>query len=300
MPKLSIITPTMNEHAAPKTIRELVRSFGKSAEIIVVDKSSEANRKKLLNIGAKVIVQRSTGYENALMDGFRAAKGNIISTIDPDGTYSVEDFKHVVNTVKSGQADFVSGNRFGKLHKGAMTTSIAIGNKFLTGLFRFLYKKDIHDGLSGSFAMTRKAFESIRDEETYRAGTLFFEIELARRGFNMVDIPINYHPRVDSVSKISKAKPIYGMNIARHTIRFARDYNPLLMFGSIGVGLILIGLIIGAFVLTNYFYTGSLIEIGRALVSFMLIVLGFLSILGGLILDLLLRIEKELLKNRKG
>ena len=39
-------------------------------------------------------------------------------------------------------------------------------------------------------------------------------------------------------------------------------------------------------------------EVGRALIAFMLVVLGFLSILGGLILDLLLRVEKELLKRR--
>ena len=38
MPELSIIAPTMNEPDAPKTILELVRSFGKSAEIIVIDK----------------------------------------------------------------------------------------------------------------------------------------------------------------------------------------------------------------------------------------------------------------------
>ncbi len=299
MISLSIIAPTMNEPSADKTIRELIRTFGKSAEIIVVDKSTDANRRKLERTGARVIRQESIGYENALMDGFREAKGDIISTIDPDGTYSVSDFKRVVSEVKSGKSDFVSGNRFGKLHRGAMTTSIAFGNKFLTGLYRLLYKREVHDVLSGSFAMTRKAFESIRNEETYRAGTLFFEIELARRGFKIIDIPISYHPRVGSESKISRFKPIYGMNMARHTIQFARDYNPLLLFGSIGLILILLGLLVGAFVLANYLSTGTLNEIGRALIAFMLIVIGFLSILGGLILDLLLRLEKELLRGRR-
>ena len=298
MPELSIIAPTMNEPDAPKTILELVRSFGKSAEIIVIDKSNEKNRKELVRTGARVITQSSSGYENALMEGFRAARGGIISTIDPDGTYSVEDFRRVVSAVASGKADFVSGNRFGKLHRGAMTPTIAFGNKFLTWLYRLLYKQRIHDGLSGSFAMTRKAFESIREEETYRAGTLFFEIELARRGFKLVDIPISYRPRVGSTSQISRAKPVYGMNIARHTIRFASDYNPLLLFGSIGLVLIILGIVVGAFVISNYLYTGTLNEIGRALIAFMLVVLGFLSILGGLILDLLLRVEKELLKRR--
>ncbi len=299
MPYLSIIVPTKDEPTAPRTIRSLQRTFGKNAEIIVIDKSDKKHCNELKRTGVKVIVQQSNGYEVALMEGFRAARAGILSTIDPDGTYSVEDFKKVVEIVRQGKSDFASGNRFGKLHKGAMTSSVAFGNKFLTGLFRFLYKKDIHDGLSGSFAMTRKAFDAIQDEEAYRAGTLFFEIELARRGFKMIDIPISYRPRVGSVSKITKAKPIYGLNIARHTIRFARDYNPLLLFGSIGVIMIVAGGMLGLFVIGNYLATGTLAEVGRALIAFMLVVLGFLSILGGLILDLLLQIERMLMRWKK-
>ena len=272
---------------------------GKDAEIIVVDKSDREYHGELVKTGAKVLRQASIGYEDALMQGFKAARGNVLSTLDPDGTYSVDDFRKVVGKVQDGTADFCSGNRFGKLHEGAMTTSIAFGNKFLTGLFRFLYHKDIHDGLSGSFAMTKRAFDTIREEEAYRAGTLFFEIELARRGFKLIDIPISYKPRVGSVSKITKAKPIYGLNIARHTIRYARDYNPLLLFGAVGVVLLIVGLVLGAFVIGNYLYTGALTQVGRALIAFMLVTLGFLSVIAGLILDLLLQIEKALIRGKK-
>ncbi|MEM3839418.1 MAG: glycosyltransferase [Candidatus Micrarchaeaceae archaeon] len=297
--RLSIIVPTKNESIAPKTIKELRNQFGSEAEIIVVDKSDEKHYLELRSTGAKVIRQASTGYEDALMQGFRAARGEILSSIDPDGTYRVDEFKKVVEKVSSGEADFCSGNRFGKLSDGAMTASIAFGNKFLTGLFRFLYHKNIHDGLSGAFAMTRKAFDSIREEEPYRAGTLFFEIELARRGFRLMDIPISYSPRIGSESKIAKVKPVYGLNIARNTIRYARDYNPLLIFGTIGAILMLAGLVLGALVITNYLHTGSLSEIGRALIAFMLVTLGFLSIISGLMLDLLLQIEKILIRNKK-
>lgn len=298
-PYLSIIVPTKDEPSAPSTIRELRRAFGSGAEILVVDKSDERHLKELRSTGAKVMIQTSTGYEAALMEGFRAARGEVIATIDPDGTYSVSDFKRVVEKVRSGASDFASGNRFGDLKSGAMSTHIALGNRFLTWLFRQLYHKEIHDGLSGSFAMTRKAFDSIRDEEEYRAGTLFFEIELARRGFKLIDIPISYRPRVGSASKIAKVKPVYGLNIARHTIRSARDYNPLLVFGVIGVVLILSGLVIGLFVIASYVHTGVLNQVGRALLAFMLVVLGFLSILGGLILDLLLQIEKMLIRMKR-
>jgi glycosyltransferase involved in cell wall biosynthesis len=294
MPELSIIVPTKNEPSARKSVLELLKAFGNSAEIIIVDKSDARHRKELAGTGALVLSQESDGYENALMEGFRLSKGDIIGTLDPDGTYSISDFGRVVAELRKGKADFVSGNRFAHPSRGAMTPSIAFGNRFLTGLFNILYRKNIHDALSGSFVMTRKAFEAMRDEEPYRAGTMFFEIELARRGYRIIDVPIGYKPRVGSTSRITRAKPIYGLNIASHSIRYARDYNPLVIFGGTGLVLVVIGLVLGLFVIGNYLHTGALTEIGRALIAFMLVVLGFLSIISGLILDLLLQIEKKL------
>ena len=77
-------------------------------------------------------------------------------------------------------------------------------------------------------------------------------------------------------------------------IRLARDYNPLLIFGSIGVILIVIGLLIGLMVFFTYLATGVMNEVGRALIAFMLVVVGFLSIISGLLIDLLLGIDRQL------
>ncbi len=78
-------------------------------------------------------------------------------------------------------------------------------------------------------------------------------------------------------------------------MRRTRDYSPLLIFGVIGALLILIGLVIGSFVIANYLQTGTfLTEIGRALIAFMLVTVGFLSVIAGLILDLLLQIARRI------
>ena len=59
------------------------------------------------------------------------------------------------------------------------------------------------------------------------------------------------------------------------------------------------GIIIGALVISNFLATGTLTEIGRALIAFMLVIGGFLSIIAGLILDLLLEIERKLYKKNR-
>ena len=294
MVRLSVIVPTKDERTAPDVIGELYKVFGKDTEVIVVDKSNETFRKELEKTDARIIRQESDGYENALMEGFREARGEIIATIDADGTYSVRDLEKVIAALSDGDADFVSGNRFGHLKEGAMSASLKIGNTFLTWLYNVMYRRRLHDALSGVFAMKRKAFESIKEEIPYRAGTIFFEIEIARRGWRLKDIPITYAPRVGSSSKIAKVKPIYGLAMAFHSVRYARDYNPLLIFGGIGIILVIAGLVLGAFVIGNYLATGTLSEVGRALIAFMLMVLGFLSIMTGFILDLLLEISRDM------
>ncbi len=297
MAGLSIVVPTKDEPTAPRLIKKL-RALFPGSEIIIVDKSSRRNRAALERTGAKVIAQETNGYENALMEGFREAHGDTLATIDADGTYNAEDLKKVISELSKGGASLVAGSRAIR-ERGAMTGTIKFGNSFLTGLFNILYRRHMHDVLSGSFAMTRQAFDSIRHEEPYRAGTLFFEIELIRRGFGIADVPIKYGTRRGAPSRITRAKPMYGITIAYHSIRYARDYNPLALFGSIGIAAIVAGLVIGALVLANYLATGALSEVGRALIAFMLVVMGFLSIIAGLILDLLLEVERKLYRERK-
>ncbi|MGC8567961.1 MAG: glycosyltransferase family 2 protein [Candidatus Micrarchaeia archaeon] len=295
MHKLSIIVPTKNEENGPKIVRELMEAFGDGTEIIVVDKSNDEYYEALAKTKATVIRQRSQGYENAIMEGFAIASGDILASLDADGTYSVEDLKKVVNALESDERyDFVSGSRFGNMSKDAMEWHLKFGNIMLAKIFNLLYKQNMHDVLSGSFAMTRRAYEKIKNIEAYRAGTIFFEIEIIRKGYKIKDIPISYRARAGTKSKITKAKPVYGLVMAYHAIRYARDYNPLVIFGGIGLVLVVAGLALGIYVIMNFIASGVFNEIGRALIAFMLVVLGFLSIVTGFLLDLMLEIDKKI------
>jgi glycosyltransferase involved in cell wall biosynthesis len=219
MPGLSIIVPTKNEATAPRVINELYSKLGKDIEIIIVDKSEPKLREPLYATGAKIIEQKSKGYTAALMEGFLAAHGDIISTIDPDGTYSVDDFKKVVETLEIGDADFISGDR--SSNKDAIGSYLRFGNKFLTFLFNTLYKQRMHDALSGSFVMRRSAFDSIRSVKpgSNRAGTLFFEAALALHGQRIKEIPITYTERQGSKPQVTKSKPLLGIKIAFYTLK---------------------------------------------------------------------------------
>ncbi len=293
--KVSVILPTIEEKAAFGIIDE-IRKLMPGSEIIVVDKSGEEYKKRIRAKGVTLVSQKSKGYENALMEGFASAHGSLLATIDPDGTYEPEDLRKVVEAMVNQDADMVLGNRLHGKNKKVMEGYISFGNKNLAGIYNTLHKSKLHDVMPGIFAMRRQVFEAIREVEPYRAGTLFFIMEASKKGYNkMIDVPINYHERPEGTdSKLAKSKVVYGMGVAGHIIRSARDYSPLLIFGVIGVLLILAGLVVGTMVLLNYFSTGTLSEVGRALIAFMLVTLGFLSIIAGLIIDLLLQIARKM------
>ncbi len=232
------------------------------------------------------------------MLGLRRANGDILASIDADGTHDVEGLARGVRKIRSGKKDFVLGNRFGHISPGSMSPYLIVGNSVLSWMFSVLYRTKIHDVLTGLFVVRKSAFDAIRDIDPYRAGISFFAIELARAGYRIGEVDIRYYKRAHGKSKLTKSKFVYGVNVASHLVRQLRDYSPLLFFGGFGVILVAVGLILGVPVLLNFFSTGTFNTTGRALLAFMLIMGGFLFFVSGLILDVLMEIEKKLEKMR--
>ena len=298
-PKISVVIPTMEEEAAFDVIKEVRKELG-DVEIIVVDKSSDSYFERLKKEGVVAVKQEGGGVERAVAQGMRLAKGEIIASIDGDGTHDVKGLVLAVEKIKEGTYDMVLGNRLNKSEKGAMSAYIRLGNKILSKLFSSLYGVKVHDILTGLFAVRREAFEKVKDIEPYRAGVATtYAIELIRRGYKIGEIDIRYFKRKYGTSRISRHKTGYALSVAANIIRQVRDYSPLLIFGTFGLVLFIVGLAIGLAVFINFLRTGMFTEVGRALIAFMLAVLGILSIFVGIILDLLLEIDRELREMKK-
>jgi len=299
-PKVSVVIPTIEEEEVFEIIDKL-RSRLKDVEIIIVDKSSEEYEKRLLAKKVKVIRQKDRGVEKAVMLGLKHANGSILASIDGDGTHDVNGIFEGIKLIEEGKADLVLGNRMDNIQEGAMSPYIKFGNRLISMIFSKLYKTNVHDFLVGLFVMRREAYEAVKHIEPYRAGQAgVFAIELAKRGYKIAEVPINYYPRKSGESKLTKSKFFYGVNVVGQMIRFVRDYSPLLVFGGIGLVFVIAGLALGLYVLYSFFTTGEFTLIGRSLIAFMLFITGILSIIAGFIIDLLIGIEKQLERIEKG
>jgi glycosyltransferase involved in cell wall biosynthesis len=299
-PKVSVVIPTIEEEGVFEIIDKL-RSRLKDVEIIIVDKSSEEYEKRLLAKKVKVIRQKDRGVEKAVMLGLKHANGSILASIDGDGTHDINGIFEGIKLIEEGKADLVLGNRMDNIQEGAMSPYIKFGNRLISIIFSKLYKTNVHDFLVGLFVMRREAYEAVKHIEPYRAGQAgVFAIELAKRGYKIAEVPINYYPRKSGESKLTKSKFFYGVNVVGQMIRFVRDYSPLLVFGGIGLVFVIAGLALGLYVLYSFFTTGEFTLIGRSLIAFMLFITGILSIIAGFIIDLLIGIEKQLERIEKG
>lgn len=294
-PKISVVIPTIEEESVFALIRS-IRKLLAGAEIIVVDKSGEAYYRRLKGTGAVVIRQKDRGVENAVMQGLRHAHGDILASVDGDATHDISGIADGVRLVERGRADLVLGSRMRHLQNGSMDGYLRFGNSLLSKMFSVLYKARVDDVLTGLFVVRREAFDSIRNVDPYRAGIAFFAIELARRGYRVSQVDIRYYKRQYGESKLTRSKLAYGINVASHLARQLRDYSPLLVFGGIGVIVIIIGLAIGIGVILQYLSSGTFTLTGRALLAFLMVVVGFLFFVAGLILDVLIEIEKKLMK----
>ncbi|MEM3791594.1 MAG: glycosyltransferase family 2 protein [Candidatus Micrarchaeaceae archaeon] len=298
--EISIVIPNKNEKSIFELVDKLENMFQNKAEIIIVDKSDERFRNEVKEKyknekNVKIIFQKDTGVESAIKQGIDAAKSEIVASIDADMTHEPEGILRALELLKKEDYDLVLGER--KIQeKGAMSFRIKIGNWIISWLFRKLYHANVHDYMTGLFVLRKSAYESIKNTEPYRAGAAFFSVELAKKGYKIGEVPIRYAKRKEGYSKITRSKTGYGIVVASHLIRQVRDYNPLLIFGSIGIASMAIGILIGSYVLLNFLHTGQFNEVGRALIAFMLVVLGILSIIAGFIIDLLLEIENIIKK----
>jgi glycosyltransferase involved in cell wall biosynthesis len=283
---VSAIIPTKNEHEAiPQVIEATMRALdGYSYEIIVVDNSSDDTPDLASAAGAQVVRQTHRGGVGAgLWQGFFHARGEIIVTMDGDGSYDPADIPRVIKPILTGEADFVNGDRLsGERMPGSVAALNLVGNRILTWVGNICFGAHVWDSQSGMKAIRREFLNRMSLFESGFPTISELIGEAVRTRARIVEVPITYSRRKGK-TKLSPATD--GIRILLATILLMRDYNPLLLFGGIGLFLILMGALTSLPVAEQYFTVGTFSLIGRALLSSTLTISGFVCILVGIMLN---------------
>jgi len=198
---LFIIIPVYNEELTIGNIidraRDAARQIGLKFEIIVVD---DRSYDKSLKVAQQRNVRLFTLKEHlgkgyALRAGFSKSKGDIIITIDSDGSHCPEELSEVLAPILADRADMVIGSRYLN-HKHVATRKLnAFGVRIFNNLIQLFTGVANTDSQSGYRAMKIE----VLSRQKLKSGGYEIESEMlvktAKLGYRVAEVPITFEQR---------------------------------------------------------------------------------------------------------
>lgn len=171
-------------------------------EIIVVDNNAEAGTaEELARIrfnNFKVVQERRQGYGYALQAGLKAATGDYIITIEPDGTYIGNDLVRFLTLANTFPVVF--GSRTIEKTTNTEWDFWRREVNILYGLLiHILFNTNMITDIGCTYKLARR--ETIRAlEPAWRHGTSLFATEflllVIAKGMRFIEIPVTFRQRV--------------------------------------------------------------------------------------------------------
>jgi len=297
---LSIIVPVYNEEETIpllyQAVMDAMQPFQEEWELILVDDGSkDGSLSRLAETVEKdpqhvrvIGLRRNFGQTAAIAAGIDHAKGEIIVLMDADLQNDPQDIPLLLEKINAGY-DVVSGWRIKR--KDTFLTR-TLPSLFANKLISIVTGVHLHD-----YGCTLKAYrrEVLTGFRLYGEMHRFIPVYANSVGAKILEIPVRHHPR-----KYGKAK--YGLErtikviLDLFTVKFLNSYanKPIYLFG--GTGILIMG--ISSLILLYLFFRRILFSISVLasplfMISSMFFILGFQSILMGLIAELLVRTYHE-------
>ena len=238
---LSVILPTYNESENILTLlKEIAEALeGVPHEIIVVDDNSPDKTWQIADrVPGKVRVIRRIGrrgLSSAVVEGFEAAKGDVLAVMDGDGQHDPQILPKIYALVRRHNG-LVLGSRYieGGSVEGWMEPRHFM-SRIATAFGMLVCTHKISDPMSGFFALDRSVYERIKSRLRPRG----FKILLETVSWLPEETPVHEVPLVFRLRKAGKSK----LN-AKIEIEYLLQVLSLLLKGRGKLPQILFGLIL--------------------------------------------------------
>ncbi len=194
--RVSVVIPCFNEEQG---VAHVLRGMPDYVdETIVVDNNSTDGTAEIARaLGARVVFECRQGYGSAYQAGLPAATGDIIATVDGDGTYPSAAIAPLIDELLAGGLDFISASRFPLQNPDAMSARNQFGNHVLTWTTRLLFWRPIADSQSGMWVFRRHCLRWIRPCERGMAFSEEIKLEaLHAPQVRFGERPVAYHERI--------------------------------------------------------------------------------------------------------
>ena len=202
MSLISVAMISMNEEEAVAKVITEIRAVleGRAHEIVIVDSSRDATPEIAEEMGARVIRQYPPrGYGRAMDRVLRESRGDVIVTLDCDGTYPAGQIPMIADRVLSGACDLVNASRLGK-RPDTMPFANYLANAAFALTARILLGAKFTDLHSGMRAYSRKMIQQVEFDPDGPALPVELLLKPALLGFRVEEIFISYLERIGSTT----------------------------------------------------------------------------------------------------
>jgi glycosyltransferase involved in cell wall biosynthesis len=291
--RIAVILPCYNEEAAIGTVVKDFRTFLPYAEIYVYDNNSKDRTIEVAKAAGAIVYRESLqGKGNVVRRMFADVDADIYVLCDGDVTYDVASAPGMINKLVEEQLDMVVGCRIDD-DVASYRKGHRFGNALFTGAVAQLFGSRFTDILSGYRVFSRryvKSFPSLARGFEIETELTVHALEL-RMPIAEVDTPYGARPE-GSVSKLSTFRD--GFKILQMIVKLFKNERPLQFFSIIFCVLGLASLGLATPLIETYLKTGLVPRLPTALLSASIMLLGFLSLTCGFVLDTVTHGRREL------
>ena len=300
MTELSLVVPVYNEEENLPllfdALQQVLSPIGRSWEVIFVDDGSTDKSLQVLealfekdSTHVRVVVfRRNFGQTAAIAAGLDHSEGDIIILLDSDMQNDPADIPLLLEKLDEGY-DLVSGWRKDRKDNRFTRT---IPSNLANGLISWATGVHLHD-----YGCTLKAYrrEALAGFRLYGEMHRFIPVFAHSVGARITELPVRHHSRKFGVTKYGLERTVKVI-LDLFTVKFLLDFShkPMRLFGGTGVSLIVISaaLLLYLFI-RKVFFLIPVLSSPFFQIGVMLLILGFQSILMGLIAELLARTYHE-------
>lgn len=261
---ISIVIPLYNEEDSLPELTEWIErvcnEHGYKYEVIMVDDGSTdtswnvvENLSKQYDFVKGIKFQRNYGKSAALNEGFKAAQGNVVITMDADLQDSPDEIPELYRMITSENFDLVSGWKKVR-YDNALTKNLP--SKLYNAVNRAISGIKLHDMNCGLKAYRKNVIKSI---EVYGEMHRFIPVLAKAAGFRKIGEKVVVHrARKYGVSKFGWERFINGF-LDLLSVQFVSRFGkkPMHFFGTIGMLMFLVGFAMSAWMVIERLSIGE-------------------------------------------
>lgn len=223
-PDLTIVIPAKNEAAS--IAAAVAGAIPYAVSVMVVDGHSTDGTAELARAaGATVFPDGGKGKGEAIRSVIPRISTSLVLFMDADGSHDPRDIPKLVEPLRTGEADHVSGSRLlggsSELHGGFDEFFRLAGSSFITACINRRFKVRLSDSQNGFRAIRLAVLKDLNLQENSTTIEQEMIMKTLRAGYRMMEVPAHEHARRHGRSHIRTGRVAwrYGYCLLKNLLR---------------------------------------------------------------------------------